>query len=155
MTKKDLHREMSNAMHIWSVSGNTWGCSLREACLPVCMGTIEHLKSLDANACIVIGDIAESPLKKEHVSKIKNYPFNEGKLDFEYHAWFELGNGDILDLTGAKWLEFTYGIKNLAETLDRNSAKATGFDYFPVITSPQAVQGFYEKLKKERGISDH
>jgi len=76
MGKRNLHREMINQMHAWSTSGNGWGSSLRESCLPVCIGTIRHLKSLDSGASIVIGDIAKTTLGNSHTNKIKDYSFN-------------------------------------------------------------------------------
>lgn len=122
----------------------TWGRKLAGNCLPACLCILPEIKSQFPAATIVIGDIDKCGNNQPNLLDFQH--FLKGEIDRQpsFHAWIDLGNGDLFDPVGTSWLNEggTY--------LDASLAKKQGIHYYKCLTQAVDVSMFYQRLLYSR-----
>jgi len=127
-------------------------------CLPISMLSIPYLKSgisdypgvTFPNAKVIIGgyvDDEESQLSDNYITKIKAYSKDKmAKRDIpEFHAWIDLGNGDILDFVIMNF----HAKSNHEDFMNYEKSQQYKIYYRQVLTDAKDVSEFFENHKSE------
>lgn len=118
-----------------------WGNQFTANCLPASLQALDRVKLLHPHAKVVIG----TQTKNNNLS-IAKHPivlFKDAKIDSRptFHAWIDLGNGDVFDMVGPSW-------NNKSEPYwDRATARKYCKGYYPILESTFEVYRFYVRLK--------
>lgn len=122
----------------------TWGNTLTGNCLPACLCILPEIQAAYPSARVVIGDIGK--IGQAQPDCRLTHQFIKGQVDRtpSFHAWIDLGNGDLFDPVGPSWLNQggTY--------LDASQAQEQGICYYPCLTQVGDVNIFYQNLLGSR-----
>ena len=116
-----------------------WSYRFTGNCLPASLQGLSRVRSIYPNAKVVIGRQS-----RVHISGIDPIIlFKDAKIEQcpSFHAWIDLGNGDVFDMVGPS----CYGKSDIY--WDKKTAKKYDKEYFDVLSKTSDVYRFYIRLK--------
>jgi len=121
---------------------STWGNTLLANCLPASFCILDDVKKRFPEAFVVIGDIYKGDKNRIDPNALHNFKDGVCKNKPSFHAWIDLGSGDIFDVVGPSWLDLNY------QYFDAETAAKEEVNYYSILTSEIDVSAFYSKLLK-------
>lgn len=116
-------------------------------CLPVSLYALSFIKETYPDAYVVIGVISNNSQDLAVADHLLKFILQTEPIFYPpYHAWIDLGQGDIADLTLSATYPDTFTIFQLM-AMDRADAHNFGIDYKPVITDPVDIGKFFHLIQ--------
>lgn len=117
-----------------------WGNTLFGNCLPASLCILDDAKVRHPGAFVVIGDICKNGEEPVAAVLLQNFISDHCSSKPPFHAWIDLGCGDIFDVVGPSW------IGSSGTYYDAELASKEGFRYYNVLVDEVDVKAFYSKL---------
>ncbi len=116
-----------------------WGGRFTANCLPVSLQGLSRVRLIYPNAKVVIGDLSQPDISQ--IDSISLFKDAKTEQCPSFHAWIDLGNGDVFDMVGPSWY-------NQSDNYwDKTTAKKYDKEYFEVLSKTSDVYRFYIRLK--------
>lgn len=115
-------------------------------CLSVSIAALPIIRKKYPDARVVIGVTKFSGIAAGVSSHLQRF-VTDAMIDFNppYHAWIELNNSDLLDLTWGSTFKASFPSLE-SQALDRRDSIRLGLRHIPVLVDQSEITIFYERI---------